>query len=89
MNFFSRINKREIIIEGKDFSLNADLIQNKVNLFSKNKTKKISWKKFKMLDTYKEEHKKVFKKDFKNFCNINQSMETLRLIEKIKQNKLK
>ena len=27
MNFFSRINKRDIQIEGKNFSLKADLIK--------------------------------------------------------------
>ena len=84
MNFFSRIDKREIIIEGKNFSLNADLVKNEVNLLSKNRIKKFSWKKFNILDTYKQEHKKVFNNELENFCDIKQSVETLKLIKKIK-----
>ncbi len=87
MNFFSRINKREIIIEGNNFSLNADLIKNEVNLLSKNKVKKFFWKKFNILDTYRQEHKKVLNNEFENFCDIKQSLETLKLIKRIKDQK--
>jgi len=86
MNFFSRINKREIIIEGKNFSINADLIKNEVKFLSKNRIKKFSWKNFNISDTYKLEHKKIFNNDLKNFCDIDQSMETLKLIQRIKEN---
>ena len=87
MNFFSRINKREVIIEGKNFSLNADLIKNEVNLLSKNKVKKFFWKKFNILDTYRQEHKKILNNEFENFCDIKQSLETLKLIKRIKDRK--
>ena len=49
MNFFSRINKRDIQIEGKNFSLKADLIKNYIEIFWKQKEKKYSWKKYKFL----------------------------------------
>ena len=52
MNFFSRINRRNIIIEGDGFSLNADLIKGKIEIFSNKKTKRLSWKNFNILKTY-------------------------------------
>ena len=85
MNFFSRINKREIVIEGQNFSVKADLIKNKLNFLSDNKIKTYSWKKFKVLNTYIQEHKKIFRNDLKNFCNIQESIETLKLIDAIRE----
>ncbi len=84
MNFFSRINERNIQIEGKNFSLKADLIKNQIEIFSNKKKKKYSWKKYKVFNTYVEEHKKVFKKDFEDFCTLEDSMNTLKMIKQIR-----
>ena len=40
MNFFSRINERNIQIEGKNFSLKADLIKNHIEILSNKKNRK-------------------------------------------------
>ena len=84
MNFFSRIHKRDIQIEGKDFSLKADLIKNDIKILTKKKKKKYNWKKFKILNTYVEEHKKIFKKDLKDFCTFEDSMKILKMIKQIR-----
>ena len=76
-----------IKLDGNNFSLNADLIKNEVNLLSKNKVKKFFWKKFNILDTYRQEHKKILNNEFENFCDIKQSLETLKLIKRIKDQK--
>lgn len=84
MNFFSRINKRDIQIEGKNFSLKADLIKNYIEIFGNKKKKKYSWKKYKVFNTYVEEHKKVLKKDLEDFCTLEDSMNTLKMINQIR-----
>ena len=84
MNFFSRINKRDIQIEGKNFSLKADLIKNDIEILTKKKKKKYNWKKFKILNTYVEEHKKIFRKDLKDFCTFEDSMKILKMIKQIR-----
>ena len=42
INFFSRIIKREIIVDGKDFNFYGDLIKNKIIFFKKNIKKKLN-----------------------------------------------
>ena len=84
MNFFSRIENREIIIEGKKYSIKANLIKNQLNVLTDRSIKKYSWKNFNIFKTYVHEHKKILKNDFKDFCDIKDSMETLKLIEKIR-----
>ena len=85
MNFFSRINRRNIIIEGDGFSLNADLIKGKIEIFSNKKTKRLSWKNFNILKTYYLEHKKIFNNDLRDFCTFKEAMDTLKLIKRIKR----
>jgi len=84
MNFFSRINERNIQIEGKNFSLKADLIKNHIEILSNKKIRKYNWKKYKVFNTYVQEHKKIFKKNFKDFCTFEDSMNTLKMIKQIR-----
>ena len=89
MNFFSRFNKREIVIDGNKYSIRADLIKNNLTFCYKNKKKQYTWKKFNILDTYYKEHEKVFNKDFSNFCDVKSSLELMQLVNQIKGNKQK
>ena len=84
MNFFSRLKKREIIIEGKDFSLKADIIKNNLQYFSK-KNKKISWPKFDINQTYINQHKNILRQNFRNLCKASEAINTLKLIDQIKR----
>ena len=49
INFFSRINRREIHIEGKNLSLQADLILNKILIIRNGKKKYLSGESLKIL----------------------------------------
>lgn len=86
MNFFSRFKKREINIEGKNFSLNANLITCSIKYFFKNKEKTIQWSKYNLDETYLKEHNNIFRKKYKNLCKVNEALDTLKLIDKIKKN---
>ena len=85
MNFFSRVSKRNIQIEGKNFSINANLLENYVEIFTNKNKKKLNWKKFRVLNTYTDEHKNIFKKNFRDFCKFDEAMNIIKMIERIKR----
>jgi CMP-N,N'-diacetyllegionaminic acid synthase len=84
MNYYSKINERFIKIYGANFTLKGDLISNKVEIHNK---KKII-KKFKLENnfTYIQEHKFLFRKKFKLFCNLNEGKYIMKIIDKLKNN---
>lgn len=84
MNFFSKVEKREIQIESDNLSMYGDLRRNFLKIYEGNSIKTLKWPKFKIYETYKQEHLCMIKKNFKNLCNISQGLEVLRLIEKIR-----
>lgn len=84
LNYFSQNVKREIIIDGKDFSLTADLIKNKVILASDNKRKNINFK----VDsdyTYEQQHLSIIRNNHRNLCNWIEAKKYIDLIDKIKK----
>lgn len=84
INFFSKIQKREIQIETAKESIQADLINNNIKIFKGKKMKKMSWKNYNIDNTYIEEHKNLIKRNFKNFCTVNEAIKTLKIINQIK-----
>ena len=84
LNYYSKINKRTIFIDGKDFSMFADLVNNKIEIKNKKNylTKKFS--NFKMENTYFDQHKSIFSKKNQNICTYSFALKTMKLIDKIK-----
>ncbi len=85
LNYFSRIPKRLIFVDGKNFSIILDLIANTIKFRSpyKSLTKKI-----KNLDknfTYIEQHRAILNNNGKNICGFRFANETMKLIDKIKK----
>ena len=85
INFFSRVNKREIQVESNGISIHADIINNKLIIYEKGKKQVLTWSKFKIFDTYKKEHISILKKDFVNLCSLSESLKLLKFIKKIRQ----
>ena len=83
INFFSRINRREIHIEGKNLSLQADLILNKILIIRNGKKKILKWRKFKNINTYQQEHLDIISGNLKHVCNITEANKTLKIIKQI------
>ena len=83
-NFFSKIDTRNIKIDGKNFSINANLIKNaiEIKIGKKETIKKFS--KFNILKTYKEQHLGILRNKKSNICTLNQGLELMKLIKKIK-----
>ena len=67
----SKLNYRFIKIDGNNFSLKADLINNTIDLFKCRKKKNYKvLKNFKLIDTYKKQHFEIInQKLLINFVN--------------------
>ena len=87
INFFSKITNRTIKIDGDSFSLNADLINNKIIIIEKNKKKIINFSSFNIIDSYKLQFLEIIKKKPSMICTLSQSLNLMKLIEIIKKNK--
>jgi CMP-N,N'-diacetyllegionaminic acid synthase len=86
MNFFSRYNNREIIIDGKDFSIRANILKNQVDIFKNNRKKKmIRWSNFHIKQTFLDEHLAILKKKYSLLCKPHEALATLKFIDKIKE----
>tara|TARA_Y100000590_G_scaffold466739_1_gene643143 strand:- start:345 stop:1250 length:906 start_codon:yes stop_codon:yes gene_type:complete len=83
LNYFSKNESRQISIEGKNFSLFADLINNKITLFNNSKKQTILFKKNHNLSTYIEMHKSILNNKTKYICDYYQGLKIMKLIQKI------
>lgn len=84
LNYFSRNNQRIIIINGFNFSMRCDLINNFVELI-KNKKKKIIRFKKDIDYTYDLENKLIINNTSEQLCNFKQGLKLIKLIDKIKK----
>ena len=83
LSYISLLSKRIIFINGKNFSINADLIRNNITLIT-NRIKKIYNFKSSDCDTYYLLNKSLLTKNYKLFANYNDGIEVINLINKIK-----
>ena len=85
LNFCSRVLKREIIVDAKNFSLEADLIKNRIEIFYKEKKKIINFKN-NLNKTYIEQIKAILNKDYRNLCTYFEGLKLIKLIDNFKKN---
>ena len=84
INFFSRIEKREIQIDTKKDSYKFDLIKNSINYYDGKKSKKIKQRKFRLDKTYHIQHQSILSKNNKRICSTKEALKTLKFLEKIR-----
>ena len=82
-NYFSKIEKRDILIDGQNFNLYGDLIKNELT-FSNKKKKFFKKFNFNNNDTYEVQADLFLKKIFKNFCSYKNGNKINRLIDRLK-----
>ena len=85
LNFFSKIAERSINIDGNDFSLHGDLINNKVEIVENNNKKKILKYNIKKDETYIKEHKSILFNKNRFTCSFAEGKNVLKIIERIKR----
>ena len=86
LNFYSFLPRRKIIINGKNFSLEADLFKNDIIINEPN-SKKIRKFKIDNLYTYKMQHKHLLRNKSSISCTYNEGNKILSIIDKIKMSK--
>lgn len=83
LNIFSKFLVRELIINGTNLNIKADLINNELNYYIKNR--KITKLYNKNRDyTYKAMHSSLINKNFKNHCKFDEAQFILKRIDSIK-----
>ncbi len=86
MNFFSRIPNREIYIDGQNFSIHANILNNSITIIEQKKTRIIKFKNFSMNETFKLENLSILNNDIKDICTLKEGNELLNVISTIKKN---
>ncbi len=85
LNYYSLCPRREIFIDGHNFSLKGDLINNFVEIHLKNKNKKfISFKNDKNY-TYVKQHELILNKDYRTLSNFNNANQLMLLLDKFRK----
>ena len=75
---------QEIKIDGNNFSLNVDLINNSVEIFHGRKKLLKRFSNVKLINTYKDQHLEIIKNKIFNICTFREGLDLIQLIEKIK-----
>ena len=83
LNFFSKFKNREILVDGKNFSIHGDLIRNKLNLIEKTKKKQINFKNFNTSKSYMLEHLDLLNKKYKINCTYKEAINRQNTLRKI------
>lgn len=82
LNYFSLISERNIILDGENLYVKADLIKNTIIIKD---LKKITKKKFK-IDLFKNNlHYAILNNKIKNICTIDEGLYIMKLIKKVKK----
>jgi|TARA_B100001964_G_scaffold18338_2_gene18800 predicted dehydrogenase len=84
LNYFSKIEMRQISIKGENINILADLINNKIEIINKSQKIINKYKKFNIYDTYFELHKSILSGKVKKLCDYYQGVQIMKLIKEIK-----
>ena len=85
LNYFSKIPRRSILIDGEGFCLEADLIHNKVKFWEDGNLITNSYKSTSRDDSFKEMHLSVLSDKAYNVCSFKEGLKTMELIEIIRE----
>lgn len=76
MNYIDHTGHRAMIFNSDDLTIKVDLIQNWIEVNGKRSERKVERD-----DTYREEHRAVLGKRWKELCSYQEAMDVMRLIE--------
>ena len=83
LSYFFKNPIRQIIIDGKNINIQANLIENKMLIKKNNKLKKISLKNFNINNLYKDQHYEILNNNIKNTCSYKDGKNIMSLISEI------
>lgn len=85
LNYFSKISKRQIFVDGKNFSIVLDLIKNSYIKKNENIIFKRNFQNLEKDYTFIKQHQAILKRDKKYLCNLKFAKKTLEYIRNIKK----
>ena len=83
LNYFTRESQRQILIDGEDISIRADLETNTLSMVQKGEASDYSWPVLKRNETYLAQHRAILEDDRSFVCTYNEGLEVMRLVENI------
>ena len=84
IDYYSKVNKREIIIHTLEKSFKADLINNNIEIYHKNQSQKILNFENDTIKTLQNLHHAVFEKD-KELCDLKQALKVLEICDEVRK----
>ncbi len=84
LNYYSLLDERKVYIDGKNFSICADLKNNSINYKTNKKNKIFNFKNFKIIETYKKMHNKILDKNYSDICSFNEGINVLKFINQLR-----
>ena len=84
LNFLSHRSERNILVEGDNFHIKADLLKYKIEISRSNKIKTITFRKIKD-QMYIDQHRAIIKKKLKNLCSYSEGLDVLKVIKLIRK----
>jgi CMP-N,N'-diacetyllegionaminic acid synthase len=85
LNYYSLYPRREIIVDGNNFSIKGDLINNFVEIYLKNKKKKIITFENDIDYTYIRQHKLILNKNYRTLSNFKNANKLMSLLDKFRK----
>tara|TARA_B100001964_G_C13970341_1_gene481636 strand:- start:82 stop:762 length:681 start_codon:yes stop_codon:yes gene_type:complete len=84
LNYFTKKPIRQILIDGENISIQADLITSSATVYENNKFSEYKWPDININSTYMSEHEAILSGNFSNVCSFEEGIKTIKLIDKIK-----
>jgi predicted dehydrogenase len=85
LNYYSLYPRRQLVIDGKNFSIKGDLINNSVEIYIKNKNKKIISFKNDKNYTYVRQHKLILNQNYRTLSTFKNANKLMLLLDKFRR----
>ena len=79
-SYFSKNERRKIFIEIPNISIELDIMNSQMKIFTDHEVEIIQEKKYDLEDTYVDQHKAILSGDFSNNCTLSEGLKTMEII---------
>jgi predicted dehydrogenase len=85
LNYYSLYQRRQVVVDGHNFSIKGDLISNLVEIYFKNKNKKIISFKNDKNYTYVKQHELILNQNYGTLCTFANANKLMLLLDKFRK----
>ena len=80
VSYFSKNERRKIFIETPTISIELDIMNSQMKIFTDHGIEIIQEKKYDLEDTYVDQHRAILSGDFSNNCTLSEGLKTMEII---------